>query len=172
MDKNGFNSHLSLLSINGEELKNVEKYTNEYLADTIAKLICCQSNIYKSQIIEKQFQFAPGHRVLILSFPKQLEERMHKTTSSFQSKDFFLDFFGQLEEISTRVKNEPALSNVLKELVKTALNNFGKPPNRNEYSETMKYFSAYIYMICGRKCYEILQSNLSMPAVSTVCMSF
>lgn len=75
-----------------------------------------------------------------------------------------------LDAVLTRVKNEPALSNLLKELVQMALSNFGKPQNRNRYSEFVQYFSAYIFMICGRKCYEFLQNNLPLPSVSTVCM--
>lgn len=139
MHENGFNSHLSLMSINSDAITNMEKYTNSYLTHAIANLNCCVSDIYKSQVIKKKFEFAPGHRLLIMNIPKRLEENCHKTSSYLQSREFSV----QLDEISARVKNEPALSNVLKELVQNAIANFGKPSNRNEYSETMKYFSAY-----------------------------
>lgn len=163
LNENGFTSELSLLSIDDEMLKNVEKYTNEFLKVVINDLDCCHSAAYKSQIAEKKFQFAPGHKALILQLPRQLQDNLDKTPSMSQFEAMHANVEGLFGD-------SPALTNILKALVRDSFNNFQKPSTRNRYSDTIKYFATYLYMMCGRKCYEVLQSNLAMPAVSTVGM--
>lgn len=159
LNANGFTSELSLMSINAEVLQNIEDFTNENLEDTIHGLICCHSDTYKSQVIEKQFNFLPGHKALILQIAKNLDENRQK----------ILDKTSSISQIDA-MAGIPALSNILKEVVVNAMKNFLQPPTQNRYSETMKYFSMYIYMICGKKSYEVLQANLKLPAVSTISM--
>lgn len=161
LNANGFTTELSLLSINAETLQNIEKFTNEYLEDTIIKLICCYSNIYKAQVIEKKFCFMPGHKALLLQLHKHLEENKQK-------RQKVLGETSHIEAMAQSMKSMPDLSNILKEIVLNAMDNFGKIPTQNRYTDIIKYFSIYIYMVCGRKSYEVLQSNLSLPAVSTI----
>lgn len=164
LNANGFSTELSLLSINAEILQNIEKFTNEHLEDTITKLICCYSNIYKAQVIEKKFCFMPGHKALILQLHKHLEENRQKCQMALGETSSI----SHIEAMAQSIKSMPALSNILKEFVLNAMENFGKIPTQNRYTDIIKYFSIYIYMVCGQKSYEVLQSNLSLPAVSTI----
>lgn len=153
------------MSINAAVLDNVEEFTNNHLKDTIDGLICCHSNSYKLQVVEKCFRFVPGHRALILQLPKYLEENRNKILNYARNHDADGSHF---EAMVHSIENMPALSNMLKELLINAMKNFEKPQNQNRYSEVVKHFAMYIYMMCGKKCYEILQANLKLPATSTI----
>lgn len=154
------------MSINAAVLENIEEFTNNQLKDTIDCLICCHSNTYKLQVIEKCFRFVPGHRALILQLPKYLEENRYKILNYARNHDASGSHFDAMVH---SIKSMPALSNMLKELLLNAMKNFEQPQNQyNRYSEIMKYFSMHIYMICGKKCYEVLEANLKLPASSTI----
>lgn len=158
MIRNGYDCDLSLSTINEKSFEDIENYTIQHLRNSIITLNCCHSDTYKTDILANKFQFSPGHKQLILYCVQKVKDKLYSSQSTSS-------------EICERIRNEPALSKILKEIVKTAFENFGKTPNLNRYSETVKYFSTYVYMLCGRKCYEVLQSNFLLPAVSTVCMS-
>lgn len=158
----GYSNLLSLEFIDDEKISIIEWFVNKKLNNTIKTLECCHSELYKIDTQRGEFHFVPGHRDLIKNLSKEiskkaLAERQHS------------NFWEQLDEIATQANRDPALSNVMKELIQTAIENFGKTANLNRYSETIQYLSVYIYMLCGRQSYEILSKNLPIPAVSTVC---
>lgn len=107
--------------------------------------------------MKKTFKFLPGHRNLIMNVAKCV----HEEISSKESKPE-----NTMEHLLNQM--EPPISNVLKEFIQTALVNDGKSANLNRYSDIMQSFSTYIYLLCGRQCYEVLCNNLPMPAASTV----
>lgn len=156
---------MSLLSISADVIKEIEAFTNEHLQDSIVDIdcscVCCSSSTYQSQVTEKKFQFNPGHKALILQLPTQLEQNKHKT----------LPFMSQFEAMLANVENTPALSNILKNLVQDALKNFERTAKQHRYCDVTKHFATYLFIMCGRKAYEVLQSNLTLPAVPTVGMS-
>lgn len=58
---------------------------------------------------------------------------------------------------------------ILSQLIKTAERNKNKSKHANYYSDTIKYFSTYIFLLCGRTCYETLCRNLPIPSTKTIC---
>lgn len=155
---------MSLLSINTDVIKEIEAFTNEHLESRIVDIDCscvyCSSSTYQSQVTEKKFKFSPGHKALILQLPTQLQQKKHKT----------LPFMSQFEAMLANVENNPALSNILKNLVQDALKNFERTAKQHRYCDVTKYFATYLFIMCGRKAYEVLQSNLTLPAVPTIGM--
>lgn len=63
---------------------------------------------------------------------------------------------------------EPAIPFLLKEFIASSMNNFKKMPNSRRYSQVIQDFSTYIYILCGRYCYEVISKNLPLPQASTV----
>lgn len=58
---------------------------------------------------------------------------------------------------------------ILNKLIKTAEFNELKDKNHATYSDEIRYFATYIFLLCGRSCYEMLRSNLPIPSVKTIC---
>lgn len=182
----GYNNNLAIENIQESDLERIENYANEKLNTVIKSLNCCFADEYKNDINKKQFKFLPGHRTLILSLPeyaKRLRETKLETntrTKTFEQASELpselqsdsVKFWEQFNEISLRINNEPAFSNMLCELITNALKNFKKTPNQYRYSEIIKHFSTYVYMMCGRNFYETISRNLPIPAASTVCMYY
>lgn len=162
LSASGYDNEISIQYLKEVDLGLIEEYLNRpMMRSVIDSLTCCSSEIYKSQ---EKFQILPGHRAYILNLSHQmhlkrqnyLEVLANTTTSSG------LDF-------KERAKNEPAFSCLLKEFITNSMNNFKKIPNSRRYSEIVQDFSTYIYILCGRYCYEVISKNLPMPQVSTVC---
>lgn len=150
---------MSLENMNAEDLKKCEDYANNNLQNTIENLKCCYSDVYQMDVRNKQFEFISEHKDIILNLSNQ------SGTSSETHSQFSLD---QLHQMSEIVANNPAFSNVMKELIQTAITNYEKSPNLYRYSDILKYFATYVYLLCGRQCYEVLSNNLPMPAASTI----
>lgn len=97
----------------------------------------------------KQFKFLPGHRALLLNLAKKVQMiDNEKTELVHQNSD---------------------LSVLLKSLVEVAKSNANKNPKGNRYSDLVKYFSMYIYLLSGKACYETLCANLPIPKAETIC---
>lgn len=152
----GYDNYLSIKNIGENDILLIENYANRKLSDVIKNLNCCFSDIYKVDIEKKQFQFVPGHRSIMLNF------------CEYASPNEPFTYLKNLEEMCTSLKNQPEFSNLLKELMESALRNFKKSPNNYRYSEVIQHFCTYIYIMCGRHCYETISGNLSVPAATTV----
>lgn len=149
----GYDNLLSIQNINEHLLNEIETYATDKLVDDIKRINCCHSSTYHSQFINRTFGFVPGHRALILE--------LGKCCSSSE-------IIAKITEKTINDTSAPALSNLLAELVRTAHANFGQPIHLNRYSEMIKCFAMYIFMVCEKFCYEIICKNLPMPATSTV----
>lgn len=73
------------------------------------------------------------------------------------------------EKLFARSSSLPMLTELLKQFLETAVKNEDKSRTHFRYSDVIRYFSTYIYMISGRNTYEILSNNLHMPKAQTVC---
>ena len=162
----GFDTELSIVNMNENDLPQIENYVNHVANASFKALFntlkCCFSDIYKEAIEKQQFKFIEEHKNLILGLSAKIEL---KNSSQGAETPFFLE---QLKDISRYFKENPALPNMIGELLETALKNYKKTPNLNRYSEVIKDFATYIYLLCGRQCYEVLSCNLSLPAASTI----
>lgn len=133
-----FDSELSLLSINTETISDIEEYVNENLS-------ILSETSYKNV---EYFKFKPGHKAFLLSLPEFIQEKKNmKPAENIKLSNF---------------------SHILKTFIETAESNFGRPPNGRRYNETNRYFSIFIYLMCGKACYETLCSNLPIPQANTL----
>lgn len=138
----------SLRLLDAEKVAEIERYVSEFGRCIIDNLDCCHSDKYKNQ---KTFKFLPGHRSILMSLPQKIEINNDKK----------LD---QLKE-----KNSDVYSVILTQLIDTAQINAKKPKNKAIYSDIIRNFSTFIYLMSGRACYEVLHRNLPIPSTKTVC---
>lgn len=138
----GYDNAISLAEINVEEIKDIEIYVNQQLPDVLKNW-----NAFSSS---DSFTFLPGHKKLLLKLAQKAAEYMrHKKTQ----------------------KNVIDLSNfttIMKELINAMHENSKVCPTRHRYSETIRSFATYIYIISGKAAYEVLSNNLPLPQASTI----
>lgn len=143
----GYDTFFSLAEINDAHIIKIEKHINENCSECLNDLNCCHSDFYKEHA---PFKLLPGHEALILALPKHIEnfQRM------FQFK---------LAELKGRY------SFVLNELIETAEKNLFQDDRHARYSESIRFFAVYVFLLCGRSCYEMLRANLPVPSTKTIC---
>lgn len=155
----GFNHPLSLEKISDECLSQIEDHMRKFSQNTIKKFDCthhgCSIAHYKDQ---KIFKLLPGHRMLIISMAKCVNQNLQKTV--LKTSDAML-----LKNIETH----PGLSKIMKGMIQTGMDNSQRPKNKFEYTDTIRYFATYVFNMCGRSCYSVLYKNLPLPAFSAVC---
>lgn len=140
----GFDCSLALKCINKECIEDIENDIRDK-SDFLKNLPKCHGKLYGGQSC---FKFLPAHRLLLLKLP-EIVENLYNETHLFT------------------VNNE-SFSNILKELINSALNNSSKAPQGHRFSDILLNFSMYVYMISGRASYEFLSANLPLPKVSTI----
>lgn len=57
---------------------------------------------------------------------------------------------------------------LLKKLVDSAVQNANKSPHVYRYDDDLKHYSTFLYIMCGKYCYESLYENLPIPSISTI----
>lgn len=139
--ESGFDTTLSLRSITHQTINNIEEYINND-PETL------EGTSYDKL---KRFQFRPGHRVFLNNLP-QMIHRMNEVAESLAEPVTF------------------NLSYVLKMLIETAQKNSDREPKGWRYHEVIRYYATYVYLLCGKQCYEVLCSNLPLPKAGTIRM--
>lgn len=139
--KNGFDSPEHLQGITEEHLNSLEGFISQNRKSSgDVSTQCEHANFYNDK--SQNFKFLPGHRILLLDF--------HNSVHSSQTFE------------------HPAFPILLQNMIETALNNHGKPDNRNRYPELLMDFAIYIYIMAGKACYEVISANLPLPAAVTI----
>lgn len=90
---------------------------------------------------QNEFKFLPGHRNLLLNFPT----------------------------FSCNVEKHVKFSLPLQKMIETAEKNFNKLKFHNKYDDVIRFFATYVFLQCGRSCYEFLSRNLPFPSIKTIC---
>lgn len=142
LERSGFNSAVSLGFLNDESIAEIEKYANE------------DRSVLGSTSYEKVklFKFKPGHKVFLQNLSKQVDAwKESKCDENLESKRSFF-------------------SQVLQAFIECAESNSGREPKGHRYNEINRYFSTFIYLMCGKACYETLSANLPIPKADTIRM--
>lgn len=141
----GFDTELAIEHIDTNTIHEIETFveTNRVIFDNLLS-----KSIYKSI---QPFKFAPGHRILLKKIPGLI--------SSIKNDKL---------ELKT-ARNTPIHSIVLRALLEMAEKNSPDHPKANRYNTIIQWFSVYIFLLCGRSCYETLSTNLPIPQASTIC---
>lgn len=138
--KSDFDSKSSLLGLNSESIKEVEQYANK-------NRTVIENTSYQNM---KKFSFKPGHKCTIIDLPNQVK-RLEKSEADENMPSKMSDF-----------------SLILKTYIDTAESNHGREPKGFRYNDINRYFSTYIYLFCGKSCYETLSANLPIPHANTI----
>lgn len=138
--RSGFDSKSSILGLNTDVIKDIEQFANEDRS-------VLEGTSYENM---GEFKFKPGHKIAILHLANQVKQLIE---SGFDERE----------------KNELCdFSIVLKSFIDTATSNSGRKPNGFRYNEINQYFSTFIYLFCGKACYETLSANLPIPQSITI----
>lgn len=149
----GYNTFSSLKNIS---LQRIENHVNEHCHSVVHDFDCCYHEYYKSQ---KVFKFLPGHCDLLVTVSKSMNQ--HTQADSGESLES--------ANLARIIEKTSGFSVILKELILTAIHNEKLNKNNAEYSDIIRHFATYIYIIGGRSCYEVLYQNLPLPSRSTIC---
>lgn len=143
LQKSGYDNTISIQNLIDDRIDRVEKFVQQNLQPVLDEAYAKMS----------EFRFLPGHRATLLGLPEAIKKFESRTETSAKT-----------------IINSLPLSFIMKEMIETAISNADKDPKHRRYSETIQYFASYIYMHCGKACYEILSNNLPLPQANTTCM--
>lgn len=148
MQKSGFDSPTYLHGMTEIQLNKLEGNINQNrsILENIetGSLGECSHIEHYTRI--ENFKFLPGHRFLIMKaskIPPPIDENQ-----AFE---------------------HPAFSTLFQSLIKCALKNYEKLPTSYRYSNLIKDFAIYIYIMAGKACYEVVAANLPLPSASAIC---
>lgn len=165
----GYDTLTSLKCISMESIIRIEKHVNECESNIIQELDCCHHEFYQTQNV---FKFLPGHCAFLLMLTKSINHHYGHTCLEFSSENQYesFEFAEPMTHAMTKAVNRHAgLSTIMKELIHTALQNETVAKTHAQYSAIVRYFATYIFLLCGRSCYEVLYNNLPIPSISTIC---
>lgn len=160
--KCGYDTILSLKYINEESIAEIEEHVQKYKE----KILFDESDMseylddYKKQNI---FKFLPGHRSILLDLLQSISGMQSQNAlHCHNNTNMMTNAESSNDEMTTEY------SVILNELINTARRNKNKSKNAYQYDDTVKHFSTYIFLLCGRTCYETLSKNLPMPSTKTI----
>lgn len=148
----GFDRKLCLQNINNDDIADIENFIYENRMG-----IDLQGTIYRDQQI---FKLAPGHKTFLLLMSEKIKERQNHQQ---QQKVYVAK-----EKLGDDHIIPADLPAVLKDIFETFIRNKDRHKNFKRYSDTIKYFFLYIYLIGGRLCYETLSQNLPIPTIGSI----
>lgn len=148
LDMCGYSTILSLCEIKQKNIDCIEKHINENRNEQMQKMQCNHSHYYNNI---QQFHFLPGHEAIILALPK-----------------YALEFQQILKNKAVDIERNVQFPFVLNEMIKTVEMNQFKDVNHATYSDTIRFFATYIFLLCGRSCYEMIRTNLPLPSTKTI----
>lgn len=152
MKASGYNNNIALKGLNEEKIISLEKYVAKNLKHLI------QNTVY-ADFEMGDFSFLPGHTTLLLALPDYVKRFEMNNTKNCSSSNINLDRF--------------PLSFLMKELIRNGIDNSSKDLTRDlrhrKFSPVIQSFATYVYMLCGKACYEILSQNLPIPQANTIC---
>lgn len=146
---------LSLKYICEKNIEEMEVHIQKYRE----KLLCDENDCLKIYKQQEQFKFLPGHRSILLDLSQSIKKMQAE-------KNLHGNDMRSVYESNNEMKIE--YSFILNKLINTAKRNNNKSKNAYQYDDTIKYFSTYIFLLCGRTCYETLNKNLPIPSTKTI----
>lgn len=147
MSLSGYDKIFALTEINEDKILEIQQHINGEKIVLFKDMVCSHAGYYTNQEV---FKFLPGHSSILLALSKVAREYL-KNRFSIKSEE-----------------SNHAYP-LLHEMIKTAEYNNFKDKHNASYSDVIRYFSTYIFLLCGRSCYEMLRMNLPLPSVKTAC---
>lgn len=141
----GFDSDVAVKLLNPERIEELESYLSSL------------NQHFDGSNYSPFKRLLPGHRSTLLALPSLVIEY------ELQTK--------KIQESKSSPQNDPEFTFIMKELIKTAKDNVNKDYRHRRFSQQLKDFGMYLYMMCGKLSYEILCNNIPLPQASTTCNS-
>lgn len=141
LDELGFYSNSTSISVIQPD--DIEQHIKQELCFIVNDFDCYNSETYQNQ---KVFCLLPGHRKLILKLKNHLQEM--KTSE---------------QEACLHQNNKLNPINEFSFLLKTLIETANKLLTQYQYNKTIRNFAVYIYLQCGKMCYETICGNLPLP---------
>lgn len=165
----GYDSMYSVKQISSEKVIQMEKFIDQNRKHIMN--IIDSDDIKKDSAIaeykrQKSFEFLPAHRDILLNLPNNIKN-MQINAKSQASVNNVAEFEVCITDNTVEFSNEYSV--VLSELLKSANQNKNKSKHAYQYNDIVKYFATYIFLLCGRTCYETLNKNLPIPSTKTIC---
>lgn len=155
----GYSHPLSFEKFANESLSEIEEHMRKSSQSTIKRFDCtlhgCLIAHYKDQ---KVFKLLPGHRIFINSMVKCIDLCHQKISHG-----------NTCENLYETIEKHSGLSVIMKEMIQAAMKNAQVSKTHAQYSDIMKNFATYVFILSGRSCYEVLNKNLPFPSTSTIC---
>lgn len=139
----GYDNAISIKLLDEDKIIEVEAFIEKSCGEMLKNLSCCVSDVYQNI---HPFRFVPAHKNIILDFRKALSHNLKNSEENDCIEPCF-------EYCST----------LLKKLIQESKKNARKVPTQYRYDDIIKYFSIYVYMVCGKAGYDILSHNLPIP---------
>lgn len=163
--KCGYDTMLSVKYLRDEKIEEMEEHIQKY------KNKIFDGNEYLSdyeKLNEKRdvFSFLPAHKGILRDLPQTIREMQYENTLQCNGSTNILP---NKMESSILDNGYEEYSVILKELINSANRNQNKPKNAYQYTDLIKHFCTYTFLLCGRMCYETLQKNLPIPSTKTIC---
>lgn len=140
LEECGFDSESALSCITSETINEIEQFVNNDLS-------ILKTTSYEDVV---NFKLKPGHKAFIINIPNRMNQLKKETLG---------------ENVQSKISD---FSYILRTFIETADMNKGKHPKGFRYNETNRYFSTFIYLMCGKACYEALSANLPIPQANTI----
>lgn len=158
LEKCGYNSLVAVQELNEQKVCEIENYVKGDVPNvgTSSETSSCFCSSCLNR--NSNYRFSPGHRLLVTNLSnyakKMIEEKEMNT---------------QIDTPAQAPATQPVsieLPHSLEELLEQANSNeyHAKP----KYSQFIREFSTYTYLLGGKMCYDFLSSNLPMPSKHSV----
>lgn len=166
LSKCGYDTMLSLKYISETAITEIEchvrKYKNKIFSDGNDMDQCLHE--YKNQDL---FTILPGHRSILLDLPQCIRKMQAEKTLYGDGNTNVMTNVETVVDTSSAVTTTD-YSAILNELIKSAKTNQNKPKNAYTYEDIIKHFSTYIFLLCGKTCYDTLSANLPIPGTKSI----
>lgn len=107
-------------------------------------------------IINEQFRMLPGHRHVILGVVNDICTYFEEKANEAKTEEL----------ASVQIENHRSI--ILNELITSSNANDKINPQARRYSQIISAFFTYIFLLCGRLCYDTLSKNLPIPSTTTI----
>lgn len=142
--KSGYDNKIALSCLTEQKIVHLEKYVDKHFKHLI------NDDVYSKM---RTFSFVPGHKDTLM----KLQNLAKSSIENEETKSEMIDV------------DQLPVSFLMKELIRTDIQNANKSKNNRRYPDSVKYFATYLYMLCGKSSYEILCNNLPLPVVGSIC---
>lgn len=166
LSKCGYNTMLSLKYISERRITEMEDHVRKYKHNIFSDGSDLDECLYEYKK-QELFTVLPGHRSILLDLPQTIRKMQAENTLYGDGNTNIMTNMKTVVDTSN-VDTAEDYSVILKELIKSAQAKQNKSKHGYTYEDTIKHFSTYIFLLCGRTCYDTLSANLPISVTKSI----